>query len=71
MIEILKYLAAFIAGGTVGFLGAALCCAAGRDAVRACRVCGCTDEWGCAEGCWWVEADLCSSCVPTERGVPV
>lgn len=21
-----------------------------------CRVCGCTDSMGCAEGCWWVQA---------------
>jgi hypothetical protein len=27
-----------------------------------CRVCGCTQENGCPEGCWWVEPDLCSSC---------
>jgi len=31
---------------------------------RACRVCGCTDEWGCDEGCEWVEWDLCSACAP-------
>lgn len=31
--------------------------------VRACRECGCTDEFGCDGGCWWVEADLCSACV--------
>lgn len=31
---------------------------------RACRACGCTDERGCAEGCWWIESDLCSSCGP-------
>lgn len=37
---------------------------------RTCRVCGCTD-WDCAEciertgtPCSWVEADLCSACVP-------
>jgi hypothetical protein len=30
--------------------------------VRACRVCGCTDDRACPGGCWWVEADLCSSC---------
>lgn len=36
--------------------------------VRACRVCGCTDEdcSGCVERtgepCRWVEADLCSAC---------
>lgn len=27
-----------------------------------CRVCGCTDQYGCPEGCYWVEPDLCSSC---------
>lgn len=32
--------------------------------VRACRGCGCTDEAACDGGCWWVEADLCSSCRP-------
>lgn len=31
--------------------------------VRACRVCGCTDECACPEGCEWVETDLCSGCV--------
>lgn len=30
--------------------------------IRACRNCGCTTESGCAGGCWWVGADLCSSC---------
>ncbi|MGH0054172.1 MAG: hypothetical protein ACQ5SW_12350 [Sphaerochaetaceae bacterium] len=32
------------------------------ELVRACRVCGCTDYHACAEGCYWVEADLCSAC---------
>lgn len=32
------------------------------EAPRACRVCGCTDEWGCDEGCGWVAVDLCSAC---------
>lgn len=27
-----------------------------------CRVCGCTEHTPCEDGCWWVEADLCSSC---------
>ncbi|MER8380682.1 hypothetical protein [Mesorhizobium sp. M1399] len=27
-----------------------------------CRKCGCTQEDGCREGCWWAEPDLCSSC---------
>lgn len=34
--------------------------------VRACRVCGCTDERGCPPvaglSCWWIEPDLCSRC---------
>lgn len=29
-----------------------------------CRVCGCTDKCACDGGCYWVEPDLCSSCVP-------
>lgn len=29
-----------------------------------CRVCGCTDDDGCEEGCSWVEDELCSSCAP-------
>lgn len=32
-------------------------------AERRCKVCGCTDAHACPEGCHWVEADLCSSCV--------
>jgi hypothetical protein len=28
----------------------------------ACRVCGCADDRACEQGCWWVEADLCSAC---------
>lgn len=40
--------------------------------VRTCRECGCTDE-NCSQcvektggPCQWVEADLCSACVPVE-----
>lgn len=43
-------------------------------AVRSCRVCRCTDDHACAGGCWWVEADLCSSCreqAPTVDVEPV
>jgi hypothetical protein len=29
---------------------------------RACGVCGCTQNNGCAEGCSWIEWDLCSKC---------
>ena len=52
--------------------------AAGREgepapAVRACRVCGCTDGDACVDGetgvpCHWVEQDLCSSCADGEEG---
>lgn len=31
-----------------------------------CRVCGCTHDQGCPEGCSWVAPDLCSACVPEE-----
>lgn len=27
-----------------------------------CRVCGCTDDYACPGGCYWVEPDLCSKC---------
>jgi hypothetical protein len=29
-----------------------------------CRVCNCTDRFGCDVGCHWVEPDLCSVCAP-------
>jgi protein gp37 len=37
-----------------------------EDGARACRVCGCTENNACEGGCWWVEDDLCSSCVGKE-----
>ena len=33
--------------------------------LRTCKGCGCTDDYGCAGGCWWVAADLCSECQPS------
>lgn len=36
------------------------------DTFGRCRVCGCTQEQGCREGCWWVEEDLCSACLEKE-----
>lgn len=43
--------------------------------VRSCRVCGCTDN-DCRQcitktgsPCYWVEADLCSACVPAEETI--
>lgn len=30
--------------------------------VRACLLCGCTDDHGCEPGCWWTDIDVCSSC---------
>ncbi len=32
------------------------------DLAGVCRACGCTDDAACEEGCYWVEADLCSAC---------
>ena len=32
------------------------------DRRRTCRVCGCSEYDPCEEGCYWVDADLCSSC---------
>lgn len=34
-----------------------------EDGLCSCRVCGCTQNAACRSGCWWVEPDLCSSCV--------
>lgn len=31
-----------------------------------CRQCGCSDHWGCKEGCWWIEPDLCSGCAEAQ-----
>lgn len=36
---------------------------------RVCRVCGCTWNNACPGGCYWVEKDLCSSCVEKGDGV--
>lgn len=42
-----------------------------RHAAPTCRVCGCTDEYGCDVGCYWIEPDLCSSCaVIREEAMP-
>lgn len=47
---------------------------AGLDA-GACRVCGCTEEVACPDGCWWVPdpaglGELCSSCAAALAGGP-
>lgn len=34
---------------------------------EACLVCGCTDHSACAGGCSWVQAGLCSACLPAVR----
>lgn len=39
--------------------------------IARCRECGCTDQLGCPEGCWWVEDDLCSSCASEEQHDPL
>jgi len=37
-------------------------------AAGTCRVCGCTDEYGCDDGCAWADAEhtLCTNCVGAE-----
>lgn len=30
--------------------------------MRRCRGCGCTDDYACPGGCWWVADDLCNRC---------
>jgi len=37
--------------------------------IRACLVCGCTDERACINGCFWAGHNLCSACweVMSER----
>jgi hypothetical protein len=32
------------------------------EALRVCRVCGCSEFNACWAGCYWVEKDLCSAC---------
>ena len=34
-----------------------------QEDAQICRVCGCSNEDPCEEGCTWVEEDLCSACV--------
>ncbi len=41
----------------------ALYCSVCGSHVQICRECGCTDEAGCIDGCWWEDTDLCSRCV--------
>lgn len=38
-----------------------------KAGVRACRVCGCTEEDACDGGCSWAGSSLCSSCAPRPR----
>lgn len=33
------------------------------EALRVCRVCGCSEANACEGGCCWVEEDLCSACI--------
>lgn len=37
------------------------------DPNQTCRVCGCTWDNACENGCSWVEADLCSGCALWRR----
>jgi hypothetical protein len=33
-----------------------------RASLRACAICGCTDDLACEGGCHWVGPNLCSAC---------
>jgi len=44
-------------------------CAGLSEGRQFCRVCGCSWNRACAGGCYWVEADLCSSCAKHVRRV--
>lgn len=37
------------------------------DAVRQCRVCGCTDEEACPGGCSWSQPEICSTCAARQQ----
>lgn len=42
--------------------------------VPTCWICGCTDDWACDGGCWWVPdftgiGDLCSTCEQTAEHI--
>lgn len=37
---------------------------------RICRVCGCTEELGCDEGCTWEDDDTCTACAEKLRRAP-
>jgi hypothetical protein len=42
------------------------------DAVRSCRVCGCTEDRACEGGCSWLPIphdSLCSACAPAQAHV--
>lgn len=36
------------------------------ESEQVCRVCGCTQNNACADGCCWIEDDLCSKCFQQE-----
>lgn len=65
----------FVSVVTLGILGALFLWIVGalgahnreHELQRACRVCGCTDSHACFGGCYWVDEDLCSSCVGARR----
>ena len=32
-----------------------------------CATCGCVQDLGCDDGCWWIAPDRCSSCVGVRK----
>jgi hypothetical protein len=49
-------------GELLDYLGVVADDLANAIEAQRCRICGCTDNHACPEGCYWVEEDLCSAC---------
>lgn len=45
----------------------ALIAEAKKHGLQICRSCGCTQSFGCVDGCSWSEIDLCSICFSIEK----
>lgn len=48
------------------YIDAAFCADCVAAGIQICKGCGCTDQVGCAGGCYWAEDNLCSQCVPAK-----
>lgn len=58
------------AEGVIFTAKAGIYCAECATDARICRVCGCTEELGCDEGCAWEDDDTCTACAQKLRRAP-